>query len=71
MNSEQMHSELMMIKTLTQICAKKAIKTTHTSTVLDSYETEAYKNCVMKFMQAPQVIVSSLQGAQGQPGAFM
>ena len=63
---EAMYSEIMMIKALTETCGRKALSKSHKSTQVDSSEAAAYKNCVAKFIMAPQFIMNSMNPNQYQ-----
>eukprot|EP00344_Euplotes_crassus_P002981 CAMPEP_0197007428 /NCGR_PEP_ID=MMETSP1380-20130617/40593_1 /TAXON_ID=5936 /ORGANISM="Euplotes crassus, Strain CT5" /LENGTH=57 /DNA_ID=CAMNT_0042427507 /DNA_START=39 /DNA_END=212 /DNA_ORIENTATION=+ len=54
-----------MIKALSEVCGKKTLNPKHKSTKIDDYEATAYKNCVAKFIMAPQHIMGTMSQAQG------
>ena len=68
MDQNAVHTELMMIKTLNDLCGKKTLNAKHKTSSLDSYEQQAYKNCVAKFIMTPQYIMNAMS-QMGQGGS--
>lgn len=49
------------------LCKEKTLKSTHSTATLSGAEETALGNCMQKYIQAPQIVMSQLQ-AQGGAG---
>jgi len=54
-----------MLATMMSICRDKTLKKSHTSADLSADEKKQFGNCIMKFFESPNHILSSLNAAQG------
>ena len=65
-----MEAQVTMTTQMVQVCKEKTIKKTHSSDQLSDSEKTAFQNCVMKYFEAPNHVMSSvnqsMQGGGGQ-----
>ena len=53
------------------MCKEKTLKRTHTAADLSSSEKSALTNCMLKFLEAPQIVMNNMQAqGGGAPGGF-
>jgi hypothetical protein len=64
-----MEAQVVMTTQMVQVCKEKTLKKNHNSDQLSDAEKTAFQNCVMKYFEAPNHIMSSvnsqMQGGQG------
>ena len=64
MDQQAVQANIALVTAMTKICGEKVLSNKHTSNTLSSTETSSYKNCVMKFMEAPQQVMTAFQNIQ-------
>jgi hypothetical protein len=66
-----MEAQVQMNTQMMQVCKEKTLTKKHTSDQLSAAEKTAFQNCVMKYFEAPNHIMSSVnQSMQGGQGGF-
>ena len=64
-----MEAQVVMTTQMVQVCKEKTMKKQHTSDQLSDAEKTAFQNCVMKYFETPNHIMSSVN-QQMQGGGF-
>ena len=62
-----MEAQVQMTTNMLAVCREKTLRKAHGSDSLSSDEKESFQNCVSKFFQTPQHVMSTMQNA-GQGG---
>jgi hypothetical protein len=69
MNSDMekiaMEGNAEMLSGMLTLCREKTLKKSHTSDQLSADEKKQFYNCITKFFETPNHIMSALQGMQG------
>ena len=66
-----MEAQVVMTTQMVQVCKEKTLKRSHGSDQLSAAEKTAFQNCVMKYFETPNHIMSSVNNAMGgQGGGF-
>lgn len=55
-----------MLATMMSICREKTLKKSHTSDQLSADEKKQFGNCIMKFFESPNHILSSINAMGNQ-----
>ena len=64
MDQAAVQANIALVQAMTKICGEKTMQRKHKSNSLSSTETTEFKNCVLKFMEAPQTIMTAFQQIQ-------
>lgn len=64
MDQQAVQANMALVSAMTKLCTQKTLATKHKSADLSASETSDYKNCVLKFMETPQVVMTAFQGIQ-------
>ena len=64
MDQQAVQANMALVSAMTKLCSEKTIAHKHKSADLSSTESAEYKNCVLKFMETPQVVMTAFQGIQ-------
>jgi len=62
MEKVAMEAQVVMTTQMVQVCKEKTLKRTHNSDQLTDAEKTAFQNCVMKYFETPNHIMSTVQG---------
>ena len=62
----QMEGNAEMVSNMMRVCREKTLKKAHSSETLSDAEKTQFNNCIMKFFEAPNHIMSAMQGMGGQ-----
>ena len=66
-----LEAQITMTTQMTQICREKTMRPNHGSDQLSEAEKTAFSNCIQKYFETPNHIMSSVnQGMGGAPGGF-
>jgi len=68
MNRNELEAQMQMTTKMVEVCREKTLGKNHSSTQLTAAEQEQFKNCVIKFFQAPQYIVSTVENQMRSAG---
>ena len=58
----QMEGNAEMVSNMMRVCREKTLKKSHSSDTLSDSEKTQFNNCIMKFFEAPNHIMSAMQG---------
>ena len=64
MDQQAVQAQIKLLTSVTQFCSEKVLDQKHKNNSLTSYEQQAYRNCVLKFMEMPQIVSQAMQGMQ-------
>ena len=70
MDRMQAEANINLMSEMMNICRKKTLKRTHNTDALTDQEKREFSNCVIKFFEAPNFVMSALQGMGGAGGGF-
>jgi hypothetical protein len=56
-----MEAQSEMISGVMSVCRDKTLNHAHSQNALSASEQQQFQNCVLKFMESPQVIMSAVQ----------
>ena len=70
MDKVAMEAQVVMTTQMVQVCKEKTLKRTHTNDQLSDAEKTAFQNCVMKYFETPNHIMSSVNGGMQGGGGF-
>ena len=62
----QMEGNAEMVSNMMRVCREKTLKKSHSSEQLSDAEKTQFNNCIMKFFEAPNHIMSAMQGMGNQ-----
>lgn len=67
MNQERAAAEanIAMMTKMLSVCREKTISKKHNSDALSSSEKRDFQNCILKFFETPNHVMTALQGAGG------
>ena len=64
MDQQAMQAQISLLQAMTKVCGEKTLDHRHKSNNLSDNESSAYRNCVLKFMESPQVVANAFQSFQ-------
>ena len=62
----QLEGNAEMVSNMMRVCREKTLKKSHGSDQLSDTEKTQFNNCIMKFFEAPNHVMSAMQGMGGQ-----
>lgn len=57
-----------LVHTMMTVCRERTLKRTHNTGELSSTEKSEFQNCILKYFEAPNHIMSAMQGMAQGPG---
>ncbi len=61
MDQQAIQAQIKLLTSVTKLCSESVLESKHKSNQLSTYESQAYRNCVMKFMEMPQIVANAMQ----------
>ena len=65
MQAAEIEMQASLMATIAQLCSEKTLKKGHSSSTLSADEKTQFTNCVLKALEAPNVIMATVQQTAG------